>query len=237
MSLKLFLLFLLLTPFRSFTLGESHDNLRILDKEKHIENLNGTKNNDKIKIHVVQEGETLSSIASIYSIKKELIIKANNIVNENYIFAGQNLKIIDQKLITLDKKNYHIVKDGENLTEISKKYELTLNDLIKINNILNPKLLKVGTKLKLRDEIKLKKEQLVTNKNRTYGPLLITSELSDISKKNTKLLRVTHINGKDFIISIKCDKKALNVRGIGRKWKGLMPAKTTFEKQLINDLC
>ena len=227
MKLKLFVVSLLITFFSSYLLSE----------ENNLQNSIDNKIFDKKIIHIVKKGDTVSSISKKYGIKKELIIKANNIVNENYIFAGQNLKIIDQKLITLDKKNYHIVKDGENLTEISKKYELTLNDLIKINNILNPKLLKVGTKLKLRDEIKLKKEQLVTNKNRTYGPLLITSELSDISKKNTKLLRVTHINGKDFIISIKCDKKALNVRGIGRKWKGLMPAKTTFEKQLINDLC
>ena len=54
-------------------------------------------NEDKTKIrkiHIVKSGDTLSSISKFYSINKDLIIKLNNLKNENYIFVGQNLIIL-----------------------------------------------------------------------------------------------------------------------------------------------
>ena len=45
------------------------------------------------KIHIVKSGDTISSISKSYSINKDLIIKLNNLKDENYIFVGQNLII------------------------------------------------------------------------------------------------------------------------------------------------
>jgi len=45
------------------------------------------------KIHIVKSGDTISSISKFYSINKDLIIKMNNLKDENYIFVGQNLII------------------------------------------------------------------------------------------------------------------------------------------------
>ena len=45
------------------------------------------------KIHIVKSGDTISSISKFYSINKDLIIKLNNLKDENYIFVGQNLII------------------------------------------------------------------------------------------------------------------------------------------------
>ena len=94
------------------------------------------------KIHIVKSGDTLSSISKLYSINKDLIIKLNNLKDENYIFVGQNL-IISESTKNLTKQsdlinNYHIVKTGENLTEISNKYDLKVIELIEINNLNNP---------------------------------------------------------------------------------------------------
>ena len=94
------------------------------------------------KIHIVKSGDTLSSISKFYSINKDLIIKLNNLKDENYIFVGQNL-IIFKSTKNLTKQsdlinNYHIVQTGENLTEISNKYNLKVIDLIEINNLNNP---------------------------------------------------------------------------------------------------
>ena len=47
----------------------------------------------------------------------------------------------------LEKISYHVVQRGENLTNISNKYKLSLEDLIKINNLKNPNLIVVGDKL------------------------------------------------------------------------------------------
>ena len=92
------------------------------------------------KIHIVKSGDTVSSISKVYSINKDLIIKLNNLKDENYIFVGQNL-IISESNENLTKQsdlinNYHIVQTGENLTEISNKYNLKVIDLIEINNCL-----------------------------------------------------------------------------------------------------
>ena len=51
---------------------------------------------DKTKeriIHIVKIGDTISNISKFYSINKNLIIKLNNLKDENYIFVGQNLII------------------------------------------------------------------------------------------------------------------------------------------------
>jgi len=86
------------------------------------------------KIHIVKSGDTISSISKFYSINKDLIIKLNNLKDQNYIFIGQNL-IISESNENLTKQfdyinNYHIVQTGENLTEISNKYDLKVIDLI-----------------------------------------------------------------------------------------------------------
>ena len=79
------------------------------------------------KIHIVKSGDTISSISKLYSINKDLIIKLNNLKDQNYIFIGQNLIITESNknnLLKSDLNNYHIVQIGENLTEISSKYNL-----------------------------------------------------------------------------------------------------------------
>ena len=99
------------------------------------------------KIHIVKSGDTISSISKLYSINKDLIIKLNNLKDENYIFVGQNL-IISESTENLTKQSdlinsYHIVQTGENLTDISNKYNLKVKELIEINNINNPDSIKI----------------------------------------------------------------------------------------------
>jgi len=99
------------------------------------------------KIHIVKIGDTISSISKFYSINKDLIIKLNNLKNENYIYVGQNLIIFESPENTTEESdlinNYHIVQIGENLTEISNKYNLNLGYLVEINNLKNPDSIKV----------------------------------------------------------------------------------------------
>ena len=127
------------------------------------------------KIHIVKRGDTVSSISKLYSINKDLIIKLNNLKDENYIFVGQNL-IISESTQNLTKQsdlinNYHIVQTGENLTEISNKYDLKVIDLIEINNLNNPDSIKVGQNSLLEKRTQLIQEimkQLKIKKIMTY---------------------------------------------------------------------
>ena len=198
------------------------------------------------KIHIVQVGDTITSISNFYSIKKDLIIKLNNLTDENYIYVGQNLKISDPSQESKNN-NYHIVQKGESLTEISTKYGLNFKELIEINNLKNPDSLEVGSKLILRKNninnlkvnTSIKEEkinQFISKKIKKYGPLTTQqTELEEESGRRT--LNALNQNNKKVIISIKCETKDLDVRIPGRKWRGWIPAKEEFEKNLINDFC
>ena len=214
------------------------------------ESINEEKTDIK-KIHVVKSGDTITSISKFYSINKDLIIKLNNLKDENYIFIGQNL-IISESAENLTKQtdlinNYHFVQTGENLTDISNKYDLKVIDLIEINNLNNPDSIKVGQKLIIRKKNTVNAENYETTENKNnnglldldkkiYGPIIIQSKsYKDI--KGRKVLNVLNQENKKLILSINCDKNELDVRIPGRKWMGSKPAKEEFENNLINDFC
>ena len=203
------------------------------------------------KIHIVKVGDTISSISKLYSINKDLIIKWNNLKNENYIFVGQNLIISDftENSIKQSKliNDYHTVQVGENLTEISNKYNLNLEYLVEINNLKNPDSIKVGENLLLTKNISNSSEnnQIIQNKKnielldldkQIYG-LIIIQDKSYEKIKGRKILNVLNKENKKLILSINCDTNELDVRIPGKKWKGSQPAKEEFEKNLINDFC
>ena len=194
-------------------------------------------------IHIVKIGDTITSISKLYSIDKKLIIKLNDLKDENYIYVGQNLKISDANQITknnADQKIYHLVQKGDNLTEISLKYGLDLKYLKEINNLDNQDSIDVGSKLFLskNNMIDSTKSMVIKDEevNKTYGP--ITIQQNEFEKVNSrKILNALNQNNKRLILSVNCETKVLDVRIPGRKWRGWMPAKEEFEKNLINDFC
>tara|TARA_A100001035_G_scaffold21789_1_gene14722 strand:- start:28 stop:771 length:744 start_codon:yes stop_codon:yes gene_type:complete len=200
------------------------------------------------KIHIVKIGDTISSISKIYSINKDIIVKLNKLKDENYIYVGQNL-IISEPTENLPQqtdliKNYHIVQTGENITEISNKYNLDIKYLIEINNLKNPDSIKVGQKLLItkKQPISLENYPTVNNNKlfeldkKIYGPIIIQSKSYE-KIKGRKVLNVLNQDKKKLILSINCDTNELDVRIPGRKWMGSQPAKEEFEKNLINDFC
>ena len=214
------------------------------------ESINEDKNEIR-KIHIVKSGDTLSSISRLYSINKDLIIKLNNLKDQNYIYVGQNLVIYsstENASQQLDSNNnYHIVQKGENLTEISNKYNLKIVYLSEINNLKNPDSIKVGEKLFLnkKDKIssknyqitkKKKKNELIELNKKIYGPIIIQSKSYE-KINGRKVLNVMNQENQKLILSINCDTNELDVRIPGRKWRGSEPAKAEFEKSLINDFC
>ena len=245
-----FLVIAILINFFNHSLIKSEEKIN-LEKTK-IENIANkepiNENNKGEKIHIVKTGDTISSISKTYSISKDLIIKLNKLKNENYIYVGQNL-IISESTENSPKQlglinNYHIVQIGENLTDISSKYNLNLGYLIKINNLKNPDSIEVGEKLFLgkKDPNNSENYQIIINNElleldkQIYGPIIIQSQSYD-KIKGKKVLNVLNKENKKLILSINCDSNELDVRIPGRKWMGGQPAKEEFEKNLINDFC
>ena len=252
--------FILLTIFINFfsvVLIKSEENIYSNNSKLEKNLIENKVAIDKYKImgiHIVKVGDTLSSISKLYSINKNLIIKLNNLKDENYIYVGQNLIISEdnknssKKISNIkEQNNYHNIQPGETLTDISNQYQIKMDHLIEINNLKNPDSIKVGDKLFLRknnafktrdfQEFDKNGNKLFLNlDNKTYGPILIQSK--DFETVNGRqIIKVSNLNNKNLFISIKCETKELDVRIPGRKWRGWKAAKEEFEKNLINDFC
>lgn len=60
---------------------------------------------------------------------------------------AHNLRAVGVALMvepTIPEREYHIVKIGETLTSIAKEHNTTVKKLIKLNELDNPNLIKVG---------------------------------------------------------------------------------------------
>ena len=249
-----FLVIAILINFFNHSLIKSQENIDSANKK--IDTITKkesiTKDENEVrKIHIVKMGETISNISKLYSINKDLIIKLNNLKDENNIYVGQNLIISGSSKNSSKQSdlinNYHIVQIGESLTEISNKYKLNLEYLIEINNLKNPDSIKVGQKLLLRKKSPTSSEidQIIEDQKnddslelnkKIYGPIVIENKSFEIIN-GRKVLNVFNKKNKKLFLSIDCDKEELDVRIPGREWRGEEPAKEEFEKNLINDFC
>ena len=246
-----FICTLLLINFLCKTaLGSEKDNQVIITSEDNPEKSIVKEYINKSKFHIVQEGDTITSISRMYALEKNFIIKTNQLNDENYIFVGQTLKLTEDQSSNLNVQiktipKYHKILEGENLTEISNRYGVKINDLINLNNLNNPDKIEVGTNILLvaphenieQKETSISKtshNKLLTPKK--YGPLTIESADLEVNG-GRKTLNVINKNKVKLILSIKCETKEIDVRKKGRKWKGWMPVKEKFEENLINDFC
>ena len=82
-----------------------------------------------MKIHVVQNGETLQSIADLYGVSVELIIRTNGIAAQGNLVQGQSI------VITFPEQTY-IVQNGETLLDIADKNGVTVLELLRNNPFL-----------------------------------------------------------------------------------------------------
>lgn len=92
------------------------------------------KPRDKIVIHKVQKGETLSSIAEKYGISTDTIRWANDLKSVHDLSIGQELKILPVTGVA------HTVKKGETIYTIAKKYSANPQAIVDFpfNDFIDP---------------------------------------------------------------------------------------------------
>ena len=95
--------------------------------------------------YTVKKGDTLYSISQQYGVTVEELKLINNLTNNN-LYIGQELKV-PTKEINEDFEIYTVVK-GDSLWLISQKYNVSVDDLIEINNLETVNL-QIGDKLKI----------------------------------------------------------------------------------------
>lgn len=94
-------------------------------------------------VYIVQKGDTLYSVAMANNTTVDELKKANNLTS-NIISTGQLLKIPSALL----PESTYIVKKGDSLYSIANKYNTTIDELKRINN-LTSNILSIGQVLKL----------------------------------------------------------------------------------------
>lgn len=84
---------------------------------------------NEIFAYEVEPGDTLSSLAQRFGIKKETLAMENNLWNTNSLRTGMTLKILPVDGVS------HLVKSGDTVEKIAKKYEVEVEDIMRQNQL------------------------------------------------------------------------------------------------------
>ena len=109
--------------------------------------------------HTVRRGETLGGIAQRYRTSVRTLQRLNGLSSANFIRIGQELRVSrrgkGQQLAArrfaqeTAQDGVHIVRWGESLGRIARRYGTTVSTLQKLNNIKNAALIPVGKRLRI----------------------------------------------------------------------------------------
>ena len=124
------------------------------------------------KEHTIQKGETIWRLSKEYGIPVEELCKINNIEDITKIKTGTTIKIPknalnnNQKEKSNDQYKTYKIKEGETLWAISRKFEINVDVLIKINNIDDITNLRSGLEIKIPNDNN--KDTATVNENSDY---------------------------------------------------------------------
>ena len=165
-------------------------------------------------LHQVQKGETLYSISRKYGISVGELCSANNISTSSVIKTGQNLKIPTKNLSEkstnekIEKTDTYIVKKGDTLYGIAKRFGVSVETLTIMNKMSGSKTIKVGQTL-IVPLATSDNSQVIANVSDIEDFQLTDSRTYDKNKKGDKTLlwpvsakEIQYVEGKVSGVSI-----------------------------------
>lgn len=100
------------------------------------------------ELYTVKPGDTLYNISRIYEIPVSILMQANRILNPYHLKVGQEICIPNLAGNNPNCKGiHHKVVEGDTLYMITRKYNISLDALMKANPNLNPYDLRIGMTL------------------------------------------------------------------------------------------
>ncbi len=119
--------------------------------------------------HRVRRGETLSTIARRYGVSTRALARANNMGLRDTLRAGRKIRIpgLGRKSakVAVGKAGVHVVKRGDTLGMIARRYGVSAKALARANNMRTTGILRTGISLQIpgpsRQASKGKKERTV----------------------------------------------------------------------------
>jgi len=123
-----------------------------------------------MQIHVVERGETVSSIARRYGTTENAIVDANELPNPNDLVIGQAMVI---PIVG----RFYLVRAGDSLYSIAQRFGITYQELARINKIQPNQPLNVGFRLYIPPRPKRDADfnAYVEPRGRTVAPALTAS--------------------------------------------------------------
>ena len=112
--------------------------------------ISNTSNNNLNTLYIVQKGDTLSKIANKYNTTVQQLVSLNGIKNPNLIYPNQKIIInSNSENNTSNGENscgkiLYKIKYGDTLSALANKYNSSISEIAKLNNISNPNLIFAG---------------------------------------------------------------------------------------------
>jgi LysM repeat protein len=116
---------------------------------------------DSGAVHIVRDGETLTSIAAHYHTTIYVLIAANHLKDGDALYVGERLVIPAAQSATGSSglaapaaspgtsPGTYVVQPGDTLTRIADQLGVTIDDLMAANKITDPALIRIGQILKI----------------------------------------------------------------------------------------
>src|SRR5690625_4391718 len=95
--------------------------------------------------YTVKKGDTLTKVANMHNTTVSELVRLNSIQNPNLIHPGQKLKLPGGS-----KPLYHVVKRGDTVSGLAKRYGSTQNQIKNWNKLKDVNLIRVGQKLRVK---------------------------------------------------------------------------------------
>jgi LysM repeat protein len=110
--------------------------------------------------HTVERGDSLALIAQQYGVSLDMLMALNGISDPNTIYIGQQLLIPANpgmgeygtpasRAPLPGDEGYYVVRRGDTLAQIAKRYELDLDDLLRLNDLTDTGDIYVGQRLRV----------------------------------------------------------------------------------------
>ncbi|MDM8559860.1 LysM peptidoglycan-binding domain-containing protein [Candidatus Parabeggiatoa sp. HSG14] len=106
--------------------------------------------------HIVQQGETLHSIAQYYGYTTGKLAHWNNLTSSYYLRAGQSLRLSEPPRLNTSRmqrdsqqSGYHTVALGDTLYSLARRYGNSITDIAEWNNLQPPYTLSQGQSLQV----------------------------------------------------------------------------------------
>ncbi|HPZ81482.1 MAG TPA: LysM peptidoglycan-binding domain-containing protein, partial [Candidatus Atribacteria bacterium] len=103
--------------------------------------------------HTVKKGESLWLISRLYGVDMDSIMKANNLTADSILSIGMKLTIPQVRVASSPAKeeSYEVyrVQAGDTLWGISRRYRVSLQDLMKANNLNEKSTLQIGQSIRI----------------------------------------------------------------------------------------